>query len=47
MLARIFLNIKDIAMLNENERLQVVETLLQAQRECRQAKLLTDSFTHI
>lgn len=34
-------------MLTEAERLQAVDTLLQAQRECRQAKLLTDSFPHI
>ena len=34
-------------MLTEAERLQAVETLLQAQRDCRQAKLLTDSFPHI
>lgn len=34
-------------MLTDTERLQAVETLLNAQRECRQAKLLTDTFPHI
>lgn len=34
-------------MLNEAERLQAVETLLQAQKECRQARLLTETFPHI
>jgi 2-oxo-hept-3-ene-1,7-dioate hydratase len=34
-------------MLNKAERLQAVETLLQAQKECRQARLLTETFPHI
>lgn len=34
-------------MLNQAERQQAVETLLNAERDRRQAKLLTDSFPHI
>lgn len=34
-------------MLNQAERQQAVETLLHAERDRRQAKLLTDSFPHI
>lgn len=34
-------------MMTDNERQQAVEILLNAEKECRQARLLTDTFPHI